>query len=296
MFDISKFQPQEANHFATLELPVDHFMLQPYLLAPGAKLLVGGQAKIGKTFLLLNMIRALVTGEPLFGNPEWVAKPSKVLFVEREVGPYIIGQRVKMVMGGAPSWAVDNEHFQILSQPRGFTLSKSDCMKTLASYADDNGINVVVLDPINKLHHYDENDSSQMLRLVESLEEALDGKRALIMSHHFGKPLRGQDAQGQDRLDPYNFRGSSRLIDDVENMMTLVRNPGRLVPAWESWSWDVRFSGGRLGPLPEDFKLEFNRLNDGRVYYMGLLDDLAGQRDALNKQLKQAEERSILSY
>lgn len=251
-----------------LKTPDDHFLLHPYALCRGSKLVLGGPTKQGKSWILLNIIHALVFGEPLFGNSEWKAQKSRVLLVEREIGPYSIGERIKLVFGACPDWAL-RDSFGIISKPKGFSLSEPGCAKRLHEIIKGDGYDVCVLDPINKLHHWEENKSTDMLRLVDVLEDIIGERAGLIASHHFGKPPRGRDLENYDPLNPYNMRGSSRLMDDADEFMIISRLAGRLVKDYESWKLDAAFAGGRHGPQPPPFQIKFNEHGDCKVKWAG---------------------------
>ena len=68
--------------------------VEPAILPKGGLLLFGGESKIGKSFLVLEMMRALATGEDMFGNPQFVIpERAKVVLIEQELGDYILRGR-----------------------------------------------------------------------------------------------------------------------------------------------------------------------------------------------------------
>lgn len=226
-------------------------------------MIFGGTTKTGKTFLALNLIKALLTGKHPWGNKEWSCKSgTKVLFIEREVGPWGMGDRLRNIFADVDE--ATQEAFKIISMPQGLTLSSSDCVQFLKKLNADLGTDVLILDPINKLHHWNENDASDMLRMIDAIDTIADGKIATIYSHHFGKPLRGKEAMDWDRLDHYNFRGSGRLVDDADALLTVWRRQGKLMATHDSWKLDARLTL-RHGPSPDDFMFYVNEHNDGGV-------------------------------
>jgi RecA-family ATPase len=70
------------------------------LLPKRGVLLFGGLEKIGKSFIGLEVARALSTGTPLFGYPDFVVEEkARVLLVEMEVGEYGLQDRTRAVFG-----------------------------------------------------------------------------------------------------------------------------------------------------------------------------------------------------
>lgn len=242
--------------------------MEPRVLPRGGRMLFGGQAKAGKTFVMLNLLRALVLGGEALGRPEWRCRPSRVLFIEKELGPYSLGERLRNIFAQDPPDAL-GPRFLCMSKPRGFSFSEPASVDWLRRIIKANEIDVLALDPISKLHAWNENDNSDMSRLIGVLEEVQDDRCAIIYSHHFGKPLRGRDAEDWDRLDPYNFRGSSKLgYDDPDALMTFWRRPGRLLATHDSWALDARLTL-RHGEQPPDFLLHVNEQANGRVEWRG---------------------------
>lgn len=240
-------------------------MVEPRILPKGGKLIFGGTTKTGKTFVALNLIKSLLLGGHPWGNKEWSCQPGKVLFIEREVGPWGMGERLSNIFKGVDPKILE-DHFKIITMPRGLSLTSGDCVKYLRQLCIDLATDTLILDPINKLHHWNENDSGDILHLIDALDNIAQGTVAIVYSHHFGKPLRGREAQDWDKLDHYNFRGSSRFVDDADALLTMWREPGRLVASHDSWKLLGRMTL-RHGPSPEDFEFNVNEHDDGAVEY-----------------------------
>src|SRR5277367_3161954 len=83
------------------DFPDNPSFIEPSLLTKGGTLLLGGEAKCGKSFVMLEFCRALTTGKPLFGNPLFtVPEPVKVLYVEAENGERSCKERLTKIMAG----------------------------------------------------------------------------------------------------------------------------------------------------------------------------------------------------
>ena len=262
-FDESKIKLSNAYELITTPIPEGIFVVEPKILPKGGKMIFGGATKTVKTFLALNLIKALLLGTHPWGNKEWSCKPNnRVLFIEREVGPWGMGDRLRNIFKDVDE--ATQEAFKIISMPLGLSLSSNDCVQWLKKLTQDLGTDVLVLDPVNKLHHWNENDSGDMLKLIDAIDTISDGKLATIYSHHFGKPMRGKEALDWDKLDHYNFRGSSRFVDDADALLTVWRRKGKLMSTHDSWKLDARLTL-RHGPSPDDFLFYVNEHNDGGV-------------------------------
>ena len=263
LFDESKIKLSNAHELITTPVPEGIFVVEPKILPKGGKMIFGGMTKTGKTFLALNLIKSLLLGTRPWGNKEWSCKPgNKILFIEREVGPWGMGDRLRNIFKDVDE--ATQEAFKIITMPLGLSLSSSDCVQYLKKLNQDLGTDVLILDPINKLHHWSENDSSDILKLIDALDTISDGKIATIYSHHFSKTPKGESYKDWDRLDHANFRGSGRFCDDADALLTVSRRKGKLVATHDSWKLEARLTL-RHGPSPEDFMFYVNEHNDGGV-------------------------------
>lgn len=250
-----------------LQYPEGHFIIKPRILPRGARWILGGATKIGKSWILDNIALNVITGTPLWGNRDWECEQGRVLVLEDEVGPYTTGERLRLVMKDVPENLLRDNLF-IYSQPEAFSLSDRFCVDWLKAQCEELKPNLIMLDPINKLHYYDDNSAQQMLRLVKVIKE-FSGDSAVCIVHHYRKPPSGFFKKDYDPLDPYNFNGSSRLVNDADVFLTLDRKKGRLInhlDGADNWALDARFTF-RHGSNPEPFRLKFNEFGDCRVKY-----------------------------
>lgn len=268
IFDPSKVVVHNGDEISKLTFPEDHCIIQPRILPLGGKLIFGGYTKVGKTFVALSLIRGLITGGYAWDNPEWKCKRAKTLFVEKEIGPWGIGERIKPAFEGVDEETM-RDYFKVLTMPKGFSLSDDTCITWLKKYCEGEGIEAIVYDPMNMLHGWNENDSTDILKLIEVLDWITEERMVTIYSHHYKKPPRGKDVDGADPLDVYNYSGSARFVNDADAILTLNRLPGRLSKDHESWRLDARLTL-RHGPSPEDFQLNVNEFANCRVEFKSL--------------------------
>lgn len=251
--------------------------IEPAILPKGGVLLFGGESKIGKSFLCLEMVRALATGTPLFGSEFFsVPERARVLLVEQELGSQMLRPRVVDIFaeeareGRLPEL---REWLFYESKNPQASLSTSEGRAFLRELIAKARPNVLFLDPIGKLHAYAENEAGPINTLFMHLAALRDEFKALglsvVMTHHFGK-LSPDPRSARDELDPLNFRGSSRWVSDPDSIITVKRlrtqtreKDGR---KWKWWEVKMKFML-RAGPEPGEIFCNINREGDQRVRF-----------------------------
>lgn len=276
MFSLEKARGQvfQAFDLADLEIPENFSLIGPLLLTRGSHAVLGGLTGIGKTFMLLNFARAFMTAEAPLDMPGWTAQKCRVLYIDKELGDIMLGQRLKVLMSDVDREMV-GDRFRCMSKPPGLSLSNPDWVRFLRDYVAGEGIDILILDPISRFHYWDENGSGGS-QIVEALSEITQERVSTLISHHFKKRPEGQYRKDHDPLDHYNFKGTvgTRLIEDASFTMTFDHY-GYLKTArrdgYKAWAVKCRCSKARnTGDDPDaDFVLHVNESNDRRVKFKG---------------------------
>ena len=85
--NFSLVEPWNVVDLIEKPLPTAPCWIEPAVLPKGAKMLFGGHAKIGKSFVMLELARSLALGKQPFAAPALrVPSPTKVLLLEQELG------------------------------------------------------------------------------------------------------------------------------------------------------------------------------------------------------------------
>ncbi|MFC1481833.1 AAA family ATPase [Candidatus Neomarinimicrobiota bacterium] len=162
-----------------------------------------GVPKVGKSLLALNIAFHLAAGLPWFNLD--IPKPQKVLYIGIEGGLWSLRDRVKAISGGWASPQDDMIHFwpvlafDILS-PAHYAMLESE-VETIRP-------DIIMLDPLIKLHTSEENDNGAMQRVMDALRSLVVAKsRSLIFVHHSSKGSK------QNRG---SARGASSILGDVD--------------------------------------------------------------------------------
>jgi len=250
------------------EIPPEPCWIEPGILPKGGKLLFGGHAKIGKSMVMLQLGADLATGETPFLCPHFkIPHPVKVLLVEKELATLGLQLRTKTAYTSRKVELLE-KNFYYSSRDSRLRLDTVEGHKAFMEVIDEIRPDVLLLDPIGKMHTLDENSNSDISELFDVLDRFLNfGKEwgmSLIFSHHFGKPPKDTRIE-HDPLDPYNFRGASKWFDDPDTLVTLSR-VGNLPVDHLAWRLVSRWTTRQSEP-PPDLHFTVNANKDLRVLY-----------------------------
>lgn len=246
--------------------------IKPAIIPKGGKILFGGEAKIGKSWVLENIVRAIIYKEPLFGIPEFQTESCIPLLFDGELSEPGLALRGKKVFADKilanDLKPLDNFHY--ISKEIGVKVDTTEGRSLINREIARTKANIVIFDPISKFHHYDENVNTELITMFDWFDELLYTFRSqelsILYSHHFGKPPGNKD-HARSILDPYNFRGGSKFKDEADTLITAARiNPKNTRNTWDWWYIPMRFTL-RHAEEPDDIKLTFNKSNDGRVKF-----------------------------
>lgn len=197
---------------------------------------MGGLAKVGKSYLVQNLIRDVTKADrPLWGIDRCtIPQPLRVLYVEQELGEIEFQRRLyECYTDELPS-----ENFWWLSRVP-LAMDTATGVNKLSELVHENGIQVVVIDPISRAMEGTESNE-HIKRLADRLQTFLyltsDLSTSVVLVHHFGKPAKEARNENFDELDPYNFRGGSMWVDMAHTLVTFKRlkprTPWRLRSRW----------------------------------------------------------------
>lgn len=214
-------QGEELFKMADVEIPY----LIPNLLERGTKTLFVGEPKLGKTWIVLQIMSCLVNREPLFGIEEWTPKDDnlKVLLVEEEGSEYRLGERLKQIAAGdikkTKNMTIIHRQNTKLDEETSF----NKLLEAIIAIKPD----CLILDPYAQLHNQDENSATGTQVILTALNKLLiaNPKMAMIIIHHGTK---------SNAKTP---RGSSALPGGVDLIVYLSKSTGYI--RWESIGRDI---------------------------------------------------------
>jgi hypothetical protein len=181
--------------------PREH-LLGP-LVVRGKRLVLGAATGEGKSTLVWWIVKALASGGHFLG---WqTPRPLRVLVLDAEQVDDDLDRLLDEV--GLPDWAI----VHIISVPDGLSLDRSPVEQQRLEAVLAKGWDVVVLDPLYKLHTGEENDNREAKALMSLFDRwRTQYNFALIMPAHMRKR--------QGRL-----RDQAFTIDEISGASTYLR-------------------------------------------------------------------------
>lgn len=167
-------------------------------------LLLYGVPKVGKSLMVLDLAFHLALGQSWF-NLE-IKKPWKVLYISAEGGKWVLYGRIEHLKKDKVRVAA--KQFALWAVPSFDILDLADfdgLVAGIESFCPD----VLIMDPLQKLHQADENANSEMQQVLDRLRTLITSQgRSLILVHHARK---GGDA----------IRGASAIAGEVDSVIRL---------------------------------------------------------------------------
>lgn len=172
-------------------------------------MLVGGMPKARKTFLALNVARSMMFGGNLFGVDRFGCVGGfKVGLVEEEIAYEKLSERMDNIFG--PDEEKWGDQFDLLYK-RGVKMDEVSWVEYLAEKIDRRKMDLLILDPMQRLHTGDENQSGRdgvgpfwdnVARLLSMFPQL-----SIMVCHHMRKG---------SELGWEGVRGSSRTTGEVD--------------------------------------------------------------------------------
>lgn len=245
------------------ELPKEDWIVEGLLTRRNVGFVIG-PSKRGKSWLLLAMAWDLADGKPVWGLEELkVARPYRTVYFTQEDTEGNIQDRIKKNVDDGKRELSDRiiivpKNLQmVLDTPDGIGLIKRE----LDAASKIGKIDLVMFDPMRRIHRGNENDSQHIAGLWERLEAVHnDYGCATVIAHHTKKPPEEKD--GYDPTDPYQGRGSGDIFGGGDAFVMVV--PGPLAPDGRSYRRvSVHFESKRGEPIrPAELKVRFT---DGQI-------------------------------
>lgn len=203
---------------------------------------VAGQPKVGKSTVVLDMAIAAAAGLPFLGFP--TMRPSKVLVVSEEDSASVVRRRAWRI---ARSHGIDEPgKLSIRWAPQlRFRLDDPSMVSALTRDIEGGQCDLLILDPLSRMHWADENSSKEMTPIIASLDKFIDAGASVVVVHHHRKASTGDERGGGQLL-----RGSSVLFAASRAVITIdkVRDVGPMILSAE---------GNEVCVDPVTFDLEY---------------------------------------
>lgn len=253
--------------------------LPPMIIGPGQIARGGVTAMIsrggkGKTTFTLNRLARWAVGKPVFDAlPEVMAPvegPVKSLIIENEGSPGFFQDRLRLLLA---SQGFNDEDLELARQnlliwgeggwPR-IKLDNPDTVELVRRGVEEHGPDLVLLDTFRSLHRGEENSSTEMANLLDTITELAAGNNlGVLLIHHENKTPNEGDAMN-------SARGSTVLEDDVAVME-------RYAPIRDNQS-EIRWIKTRFEQAAQPVRMEF----DFDTWTYRYIPEAEGRREILD--------------
>lgn len=187
--------------------------------------LIGGQPKLGKTFLAIDMAVSVASGTPCLGVYR-VLQPGRAVVFHAEDSLGAIRERVEALARhrGVPFRDLDLLAITAPSLRLDLPAHRERLLNTLEPLQP----RILILDPLVRLHSREENDSQQiaeLLSFLRDLQRTLD--LAVVLVHHLRKSGAPNEQPG------LGLRGSGDFWAWLDSGLYLRRTGAQLVLSME---------------------------------------------------------------
>lgn len=209
--------------------PVPHIIGRGVLPSKG-KLILGGEPKTNKSWILLNIFLDLARGRRVFDASYGNGKPVlpvnrayRTLYLEMELGDDGLRDRLLGVDEGHPGLlsSVDCKTLPIFVKTRdtAMRLDTPDGRDFINAEIAQVKPDVVMFDPLSKFHLSDENSSQETGAIMRAADHIIEQHGcSVVFTHHTSKPFKDDVRQGGNRL-----RGSSAIFGDIDTFVEVTR-------------------------------------------------------------------------
>ena len=295
-----EFQPITASDYLALIFP-DNDIVDSGILTTQSRMVIGGHPGIGKSILVTQMAIELARGDP-FIHKFAIRRPCRVLIIQEEIGPKSFQMRLEKTNR---IYTLPDTLFIVSSA--SFSFEDASLIIILKDFIKRNNIDIVIFDPLYKIHARRENDPTEMSQLTQARDRIINEFGiSVILVHHLRQPFLTSSGQ-VITMGLHDFRGAiiaswadtlilfeeTDIKDKLKVTFTKTRNaPEEIRPMF------VKFDRAHLHFMP---------IGDGRKIIsiktdvMNLLNNSSGiSKGNIANQLKstyngKATQREILS-
>ncbi len=185
----------------------------------GSNGFVAAPPKGAKSFVTSDLAISLATGSSWLDFP--IPVPVRVGLVSREDNPHLTAWRLRSLMSGKGLTVVQqqmlekNLYVNTRAQTPGLMLDNEEEMNELLAAIKAKRLEFVILDVFNVLHAADENDNTEMRKVLNQCKRIQDESGAAIgILHHFNKETQGSVTQ--------RLRGASAISGFAEWMIGIT--------------------------------------------------------------------------
>ncbi|MFA5109292.1 MAG: AAA family ATPase [Patescibacteria group bacterium] len=196
-----------AHDLANTELHQNEWLITNFLVEGGVMVLSANPGDF-KTWLALHLADCVSTGKNFL--EKFTTSRGSVLIIDEENSEYLLQKRIKEL-----NIRGDNILFSIFG---GVKVDKAEYITELADLCSQKGVKLIIFDSLTRVHSKDEDNSSQMKIIFESIKPLLKLGVSIIFTHHHRK---------SEKMSRHNMRGSSEIAAFVNSHFSIERKDNK---------------------------------------------------------------------
>lgn len=210
--------------FANLARPSLDWVIHRLLPRPGTVILMG-PPKVGKSFLALAIGLAVAQGKPFLGQP---SVQGSVWYLQLDTSEAVWRGRIQDLReaGLDTVGPVYMAHPELV--PRPFNILIPKVQTFIRECLTESNPSLIIVDVMRKLHSSDENDSTEMKRVSDVVDE-LFATRCVLMVHHTRKIREDIENPDVNSLS----RGSSFITGQADALWLLFNKKLKIVSRFD---------------------------------------------------------------
>ena len=273
--------------------------------------LIAGNPGVGKTWLALDMLISVASGQPCLGK--YAVKQAPVLLVEEEASRLNLARRAHSL--ARARGLSDSDLTSFFHITRQFVKMPAD-IKEIYNMVIQNGIKLVVFDSLRRFHSVNENSSSEMQGILDCFGRLNTmGETSVALIHHLSKS--GKESDRKPLFE--RLRGSSDLWawrdcilgvegeeDAAESLLSFqfrdaeAQSPVRIKRAVDDLSGAISLQVSALEESEEflekaEFILSYVKSQYGPVSRNQICENVKGRKADIMRSIKLMEKRGMLA-
>lgn len=179
------------------------------LIAEETITVLSGAPTSNKTWLTLEMAKAVATGQPFLGHFE--TTQGGVLIVNEEDNIRYLKERCELL-------GITDLPIKLISQSN-FRVDDPTCRNFVLNQLNAEPYKLLIFDSLRRINALDENDSRNSKLIFEQLQEFTKAGVSVIVTHHHRK-------EGRTAIDlSQSMRGSSDILAAVDGHIAVALDP-----------------------------------------------------------------------
>jgi hypothetical protein len=196
---------RDFSQYTLIKYPPPYYLIDQIIMK-GTVSILGGVPGIGKSIIALSIIKSLLTGEPLWGRFQ-VFETGPVILVDEENPAHLLSERLQLI-------GIEENLSLHLLFSQGVRLDEESYFDAFMRKLEEVKPILVVIDSLIRVHRQNENDNTEMARVIEQIRRIANWGTTVLLIHHYKK--------GETPLIE-RFRGASEIIAGVDIQYALIR-------------------------------------------------------------------------